>query len=282
MSSSRTNLSRLQGRYWMLTIPASDWTPPTTLEGPLLYIKGQREIGEGGFEHWQLMVVTQKIRGQACKRLFCQTAHIELSRSEASEAYVWKAETRVEGTQFEVGTKPMQRNKKTDWDKIRRLAQNNELTTIAEQEPQVFVQSYRTLKQIATDYMVCPPNLTSCAGVWIYGPPGVGKSHFAREVYGNSMYVKAQNRWWCGYQNEKNVLMDDFDCKVMGHLLKLWADKYAFMAEVKGSSRLIRPEKLIITSNYSIDQLYSRLEDSALYEALKRRFYIIYIPMRRY
>ena len=50
-------------------------------------------------------------------------------------------------------------------------------------------------------------------------------------------------------------------------------------AETKGSSRLIRPEKFIVTSNYSIDHLFP---DPVLAQAIRRRFYVIEIPMRRH
>lgn len=105
-----SSLSNLQGRYWLLTVPARDWAVPQELADPVLvYIKGQKEVGAGGYEHWQLMVISTKCRGTKIKSLFGNTAHVELSRSEAAAAYVWKDETRVAGSQFELGEKPINR-----------------------------------------------------------------------------------------------------------------------------------------------------------------------------
>ena len=41
-------------------------------------------------------------------------------------------------------------------------------------------------------------NHDTVRGVWIWGEPGTGKTHYAREKYPNC-YIKAQNKWWDGY-----------------------------------------------------------------------------------
>lgn len=280
MPAPGNSLSQLQGRYWFLTMPFARFEVPEELPEPVCWMRGQQEIGEGGYHHWHVILSTsKKVRGIAIARIFGTGVNIQLSRSEAAEQYVFKDDTAVADTRFEKGEKPLKRNSKTDWVKIKDLAVSGNLEQIKEDNPQVFISSYRTLKQISIDYMVAPGNMPDTTGVWIYGPPGVGKSHFARDTYGHDLYIKPQNKWWDGYQNQKFALLDDMDNNCLGHYLKIWADRYAFMAESKGSSRLIRPQKFIVTSNYRIEDLFI---DPVLVAAIKRRFYIIEIPMRRF
>lgn len=272
-----------QARYWILTINDSDsgesWSPPDTLDqnfSGVQWLTGQKEIGSNtGRAHWQLFCSFKRaVRLAAVRKLFGTRVHAEPSRSTAAESYVLKDDTAIHGTRFELGAKAFQRNSKTDWALAKEKAKQGLLDDVP---PDVYIKYYRTLKAIAMDNMTKPNDLSSVAGIWIHGPPGVGKSHFAREQYGPDLYLKAQNKWWDGYQGEKNVLLDDLDTKVLGHYLKIWADKYAFMAECKGSSIQIRPQNFIITSNYTPEELF---DDPVLAQAIRRRFYFIYIPMR--
>lgn len=99
-------------RYWLLTIPVNDWEP--CLPEKAVYIKGQKEKGtETGYLHWQVYVaLIRPMKLAYMKKIFPITAHCEMSRSKACEEYVWKEETRIEGSQFELGEKMMKRNSK--------------------------------------------------------------------------------------------------------------------------------------------------------------------------
>jgi len=71
-------------------------------------------------------------------------------------------------------------------------------------------------------------------GIWITGTTGVGKSHRARTSYPNA-YIKNQNKWWDGYKDHEDVIIEDFDKsgEGLGHHLKLWSDKWSCTGETK-------------------------------------------------
>nr|WQA30185.1 MAG: rep protein [Cressdnaviricota sp.] len=106
--------------------------------------------------------------------------------------------------------------------------------------------------------------------LWLCGDPGTGKTKFAWDHYPD-LYIKAINKWWDGYHGQEVVLLDDWDPRheVLTQHLKIWADRYPFRGECKGSSLMIRPKIIIVTSNYTIEQCFQNPEDV---EAIRRRF----------
>ena len=114
--------------------------------------------------------------------------------------------------------------------------------------------------------------------LWIQGPPGTGKSRlvwdYSREN-NITVYTKNQNKWWDGYNHHKIVLIEDAGdlMKMLSCHIKIWADRYPFTAEWKGSHQRINSADfyLIVTSNYSIRELFNEKDA----EAIERRFDVL-------
>jgi len=73
--------------------------------------------------------------------------HAEPTKSQSAHSYVWKEDTRVHGTQFELGQLPISRKSAVDWEEVRRLAKLGELDSIP---ADIYCRNYNSLKRIAT------------------------------------------------------------------------------------------------------------------------------------
>jgi len=92
-------------------------------------------------------------------------------------------------------------------------------------------------------------------GEWHYGVAGAGKSHTVRTRYPDA-YIKSQNKWFDGYQGEEVIILEDLDTSTLSHYLKIWADKWSCKGEAKGYTVKLQHKKFVVTSNYSIAELF--------------------------
>jgi len=255
-----------QGRYWLLTIPQHMFVPyrPTGCS----YIKGQLECGEeDGYVHWQLLVLFEKkCRLGRVKELFGNQVHAELSRSQAAEDYVWKEHTRVEGTQFELGRKPMQRAREKDWDEVWENAKRGKFEEIP---GDIRVRCYNQLSRIAKDYL-SPVALEKEVYVF-WGRTGTGKSRRAWEEATFDAYPKDPNtKFWDGYRGQENVVIDEFRGKIDISNILRWFDRYPVSVETKGSGVVLSCRRIWVTSNVDPREWYADI-DNETKDALMRR-----------
>jgi len=263
-----------QARYWMLTIPYADFVVPEEVPTSLQYLRGQRELGEGGFDHWQLLAHFKKpARLAAVKKVFGRTCHAEVSRSEAADAYVWKLDTRVEGTNFELGARAIRRSVATDWDAVASNARSGRLDLIPSD---VLVRCYNQLRRIEGDALAPTPMEREVRVYW--GATGTGKSRTAWAEAGWDAYPKGpRSRFWDGYRGSPHVIIDEFRGAIDVAYLLTWFDRYPVVVEVKGSSVVLKATKIWLTSNLHPRDWYPDL-DAATVAALLRRLTITEFP----
>lgn len=234
---------------------------------------GEETCPSTGRKHLQAFAyANNSMRLTQWKKIF-PTAHIEKMHGTLVQNQVYCSK---QSNLIEFGVRPNPDGKRKDLtDFTTRLATGETLKSIALDMPAVFVQYHNGLTRLSTFYSV-PYTHSDVRGVWIYGVPGAGKSHYARENY-SDIYIKAQNKWFDGYNGERTILLDDFDCgKPLGHFLKIWCDKYACTGEVKGGTVNLQHHTFVITSNYSIQEMFEG--DPKLIEAVTRRCKIIHMP----
>lgn len=209
---------------------------------------------------------TNPTRLAAVKRVFGPTCHAEPTRSSAAEHYVWKDDTAIPDTRFELGSKAIRRASSTDWERVRELAENGDFRGIP---ADVAIRYYGNLRRLHAD-AIRPTRVERTVSVF-WGDTGTGKSRRAWEEAGDSAYPKdPRTKFWDGYRGQEHVVIDEFRGGIdICHLLR-WLDRYPVCVEVKGSSTVFHATRIWITSNIRPDEWYPGLDLETL-KALKRR-----------
>lgn len=244
---------------------------------------GYEVAPETGTQHLQgFICMTNRKTLPTMKKVLSDRYHLEPKRGTIQEAATY---CKKDGNFFEKGSMPEEQGtnggqaSKRRWEEARKAAKEGNFDAIPTDLWIRYRNSFKdeyheTVTKEAIE--IRDPDLHSHF-IWIWGPTGTGKSHMARalasSISNEPPYLKGLNKWWNGYKGQKVVIIEEATpdaCKYLTSYFKLWCDKWPFAAEVKGGSfdNGIRPDYIIITSNYSIDQCFPEEADC---QPMKRR-----------
>jgi len=248
------------------------------------YLVVGEEVGEETHTpHFQgYIAFLNKVRFTTVKALLGDKTHVEVKRGTVQEASDY---CKKDGRFLEYGVLPSEQCKRgadatrDSYEDAYQLAKKQKVSEIA---PMLQIRHLSNLQRIADRENVKADDLGYFPGVFIYGPPGSGKSHYVRSQFPGA-YWKDWNKWWDEFPGGSPVIMEDLDpthTKFLAGKLKIWLDRFAFRAEAKNRSFMARPSFIAITSNYSLEELFDSQPDLA---AIRSRVYEIYLggPMDR-
>lgn len=229
-----------------------------------------KEVGDSGTPHAQGYTVFKKEQRLSAVKKLLPRAHWEVRQGSHVQASDY---CKKDGDFMEDGTPPVSPHEKggaatkRKWEEVWQASVEGRIGDI---DAKTRFLHYKNIKAIRKDHMEKPADLQGTCGEWHYGEAGTGKTTAVRTEYPDA-FIKSRDKWWCGYQGEDTVIMDDMDpfCKALSGNLKDWGDRWSFKAEEKGGCSWIRPERFIVTSQYSIEDIF---EDDETRLALNRRF----------
>lgn len=268
--------TKSRGWCWTINNPTLDdeWQVEA-LKLSTTYTVYGKETGESGTFHWQGFSRFQHPITMSRAKQLLSRAHWEPQRGTIQQAADY---CKKDGDFIEHGELPKTaaQTRREMWKNVIDWSESGELERIRDEFPHVYFLHFKRIQQLRERRMGIMPGALS--NEWWFGPTGSGKSRRLWELYPDH-FPKSLNKWWDGYADEPVVAMEEMDPdhgQYLGHFVKIWADRYPFSPETKGGHlKKIRPTKVIILSNYSIDDCFPREQDR---EPIKRRFKTVYFP----
>lgn len=154
---------------------------------------------------------------------------------------------------------------------VKRIKEGATDKMLLEEHP---IETFKFLRNIRAVQSLCKPVRTEpLQVVLLYGPPGAGKTHAVHEFDPDVFRMPVSKDFWMdNYQQERNVLIDDFNGNLgLTYVLQVF-DKYVIQIPNKGGFVWWAPDKLFITANTHPCNWYDYGSRQDSYKALARRF----------
>lgn len=282
MANPNRSTLNTQSAYWCFTL--NNYTAEheeviqafAADEGKCKYLVYGRETGLEGTPHLQgYLELVNRCRKRTLLAMInlgdLNLLHLEARKGKGYQAADY---CKKDGDVYEAGTPPSTPKKDTTkarWVAVLASCKAGNWKELQENEPYLWLTNEKKLRS----HYQCKKHLDHLDNEWIYGPTGTGKSRDARSRFPDAYIKDASTHWWDGYNGESVVIIEDLDKYhlKLGYYLKIWGDHYAFPAQIKGGQMMARPDKIIVTSNYSPSEIW---QDSTTTGPIERRFKLIH------
>jgi len=265
---------------WTLNNPDQDHVELlTNLKPHVVYVVFQKEKGEcDQTEHYQgFMELKKRSRLTAIKK-YMPRAHLEAMQGTRSQAreYCMKEESRIDGP-WEYGIwKSTGQGRRTDLHVIdEKIKSGATIAQICDEHGATYMKFHRGIEKLVGRKQ--PVRTEPCEVVLCWGPPGTGKTKWAKRHGQDKTWVLpiGGNMWFDGYEQQPIVVLDDFNGASshfkLDDLLRLIDPWCCERVPVKGSFTWWCPDKIYITTNIHPFKWYKYEDRRVHYDALQRR-----------
>ena len=252
------------------------------------------EIGEQGTPHTHIYVVfSSRVRFSTLKKHFGK-AHIEPAHGsvDANIDYIkktgkWenseKAETRVEGTFEEWGTKPVQKGIRPEYQELYEMIKagytNSEILEINNDyildidrldkvRTTILLDKYKSYRRLALKV------------IYISGATGTGKTKGVLDEHGdaNVYRVSDYRNPFDGYACQPVIAFDEFRSSLKISDMLHYCDIYPIQLPARYSNKFACYETVYIISNWTLEEQYSEIqkENQESWKAFLRRIHEVH------
>lgn len=269
---SRRRQIQIRRRDFMITY-FGDTFPHARLEellasGQLVYCVYQREVTSEGNLHWQSFMEWRNptsipyIKDEVFRD---QSVHVEIRREKKEYArwYCMKKKTRVPGTTYKEIGKPTEQGKRTDLQMIKEALDDDQaMSTVIEENFDAAAKFSNGIKMYAAVKAQQRSMAERDVQVMVYyGKTGTGKTRRAvdecKKLIGGenpNVFIldpptEGGKLWWCGYEGQKGIIIDEWNCKIPITTLLRMLDRYPYKCEIKGGHTYALWTHVWITTN---------------------------------
>lgn len=184
-------------------------------------------------------------------------AHVEPQHGTDKQAADYcKKEESYGGKRIERGEMKKQGNRSDLAEVAEMIKGGAKVSDVARAHPKEYIRYHGGIK--ALNAILNKPKYRGKPSIlYIWGPPGCGKSRYAFWKEPDAYAAKDhQGGWFCNYDGEEAVIFDDFRGNFpLADMLRL-LDRYKVQQQIKGSHTGVFAKRFIFTSNHPPEDFY--------------------------